>query len=380
MTRPASIWPASSAEADGPLAGLRVLDFSNWLPGPFCTQLFGDLGADVVKVEAPDGDPGRGGTGWVFDAANRNKRSLVADLKQAGDRAACLRLAAGADIVVEGFRPGVADRLGIGYDAIRAVRPDVVYCSISGYGQTGPWRHRAGHDLSFLAASGALHAAPHWRAAAPRRSPVAVADLSAAFYAAVAILAALRERDRNGQGAHLDIAIADAALAVASPRAGLDFAVKPEERHGVYPNNDLYRAADGQWITVAAVEPKFWEGLRGTLAAWAPALADARFDDEAGRRAHGDDLCDLLATAFAQRPAADWVALFEDRDVPVDRVVGVAEAVRSEQTRARGIVAACDGAELVVFPVLKDGDVLGRFHSRPPALGPRVGDWVAVES
>jgi crotonobetainyl-CoA:carnitine CoA-transferase CaiB-like acyl-CoA transferase len=362
-------WAESGDGTDGPLTGIRILDFSNWLPGPFCTQLLGDLGADVVKVEAPAGDPGRGGAGWVFSVANRNKRSIVADLKDSNDRAACLNLAMAADVVVEGFRPGIADKLGIGYQAVRAVNAAVIYCSISGYGQTGPSRLQPGHDLSYLAVSGALTFAPHWKRLAPRRSGVPIADLSGAFYAAVAILAALRDRDRTGNGSYLDVGIADAALAVASLRAGSSFRVAEQDRTGVYPSNDIYAASDGELLAISAVEQHFWERLREALTPYAPALAESRFDTGEGRHENGDELCGLIALAFGQRTADQWLDQFKSLDVPVDKIVSVAQAARSPHTLARGIVAHCGTESQVVFPVIRDGEVLGKFRSLPPSLG-----------
>jgi crotonobetainyl-CoA:carnitine CoA-transferase CaiB-like acyl-CoA transferase len=271
-------------------------------------------------------------------------------------------------VVVEGYRPGVAARLGVGYEQVREVRSDIVYCSLSGYGQTGPNRGKAGHDLTFLAVSGGLSFSAHW-GAPPRRSGVPVADLAGSTHAVIAILSALRERDRTGEGCHLDVSIADATMAFASPRGGPSFVVRNEERLGVYATNEVYAAADGVLVAVAAVEHKFWEGLREVLSEHAPALRDGRFDDEDGRLRHGDELAELLATAFRARDAEEWVDVFARRDVPVERVRTLEEAAHGAQATARGIVARLDGEEQVVFPVLRDGRLLGRFRSRAPGLG-----------
>jgi crotonobetainyl-CoA:carnitine CoA-transferase CaiB-like acyl-CoA transferase len=360
-------------ELDGPLAGLRVLDFSALLPGPFATQILADLGAEWFMVERPEGDEARQFPSGLYATANRNKRSVVANLKDAADRAACLRLAAEADVVVEGFRPGVAARLGIGYDDARALRPDVVYCSLSGFGQTGPYRDKPGHDLTFLALSGGLSYSAHW-GERPRRSGVPVGDMAGATYATIAILAALRERDRTGRGCYLDAAIADATMAFVSPRGGPSFAVANEHRFGVYATNDLYTAGDGETLAVCAVEEKFWTRLRGVLAEFAPGVADPRFDSEDGRRRHGDDLKALIQSALAQRGADLWAAIFEELDVAVERVVTLAEAARSPHAAARGVVAEADGEEQVVFPVLRDGEAMGRFRFAAPALGAHTAE------
>jgi crotonobetainyl-CoA:carnitine CoA-transferase CaiB-like acyl-CoA transferase len=357
----------SPAPGVGPLADLRVLDFSTFLPGPYATQILADLGADVVKVEPPGGDDARRLPG-IHGAANRNKRGIVANLKEDRDRTACLRLAAEADVVVEGWRPGVAARLGVGYEDVRRVRPDVVYCSISGYGQTGPNRDKPGHDLNFLAASGGLAFSAHW-GEPPRRSGVPVADLAGSTHAVIAILSALHERDRTGEGCHLDVAIVDATMAFASPRGGPSFAVHDEQRLGVYAVNDVYETRDGALVAVSAVEPKFWTRLRKVLSPYMPRLREPRFDDADGRREHGDELKSVLAEAFRQRDADEWVAVFRKADVPVERVLTLAEAARSPQAAARGVVASRGGEEQVVFPVLRDGRPMGRFDRRAPDLG-----------
>jgi alpha-methylacyl-CoA racemase len=364
MTWPAAPW----ADGTGPLADLRVLDFSVLLPGPFCTALLADLGADVIKIEAPGGDPARELGDGIHGVANRNKRSVAADLKTDEGRATCLRLAANADVVVEGFRPGVVDRLGVGYADIRRVNRSVVYCSVSGFGQHGPWRSRSGHDLTFLAASGALSFSSHW-GEPPRRSGVPVADLAASTLATIAILASLRERDRTGQGCYLDAAIADAALAFISPRGGPDFALGADDQRSAYPTNDLFETADGELLAVSVVETKFWQRFRRTVLPYAPELGNARFDSPADRRRHGDELKAILVAMFAGRTAAQWLALFADVDVAVQPVRTVAEAAHAEQTATRHIVQCCQGVEQVVFPVLRDDRPLGRLRSPAPALG-----------
>lgn len=362
-----------SRDDAGPLAGLRVVEFASLLPGPYATQIMADLGADVIKVEAPAGDEARRFPSGMFAAANRNKRGIVLNLKSADDQAACLRLLADTDVVVEGFRPGVADRLGISYAAVRGVRPGIVYCSISGFGQTGPNRLKPGHDLTFLAASGGLSFSAHW-GEPPRRSGVPVADLAASTHAVIAILSALRKRDRTGEGCHLDVAIADATMAFASPRGGPSLAVVNEERLGVYPVNDLYDARDGTVLAVSAVEEKFWNGLRDVLGEHDPALLDSRFDSEDGRREHGDELKARLAAVFRMRDAAEWTALLQRKDVPVERVRTLAEAAQGPQAASRGIVDCLDGQRQVVFPVLANGRVLGRFRSTAPGLGEHTSE------
>lgn len=360
--------PEWAASETGPLRGLRVLDFSTLLPGPYATQILGDLGADVIKVEPPRGDEARRFPSGLFPVANRNKRGIVANLKLDADRRRCLELAAAADFVLESWRPGVAARLGVGYEDIKRENPDVIYCSISGYGQSGPNRDRPGHDLNFLAASGGLAFSAHW-GEAPRRSGVPVADLAGSTHAAIAMLSALRERELSGEGCHLDVSITDATMAFVSPRGGPSFRVRDEQRLGVYAVNDVYVAGDGERIAIAAVETKFWQALREALALESPELLDTRFDTEDGRREYGDELQGLLRDIFRCRSAEEWVRLLSARDIPVDRILDLEQAAHSSQAAARKIVCRLGGEEQVVFPVHRDGHVLGNFRSPAPGLG-----------
>ena len=362
--------PAAPVPAPpGPLSGVRVLDLSSYLPGPFCTQILADLGAVVIKVESPAGDAARQLPGALHEAANRNKRSVVLDLKTDDGQTLGRRLAAGADVLVEGFRPGVVDRLGMSYAVVHAVNPSVVYCSVSGFGQTGPLRDVPGHDVTYLAASGVLSFPGSWGDRQVRRPGIPVSDLAASTYASIAILAALYRRRATGEGAHLDLAITDAALSFASVRAAEGLDEGTGDHPHLHPANDLFEAADGTTIAVGAVEEHFWERLVPLLAEEVPALADPRFGSTAARRADGDELVVLLRRAIRARPAAEWLAAFAAADVPADRVLSVPEAGRSPQVRARGIIAQDRDGRHVVFPVLQDGTAMGRVHSPAPALG-----------
>ncbi len=351
-----------------PLVDVRVLDLSQLLPGPFCAQILADLGAEVIKVEPPGGDPAREMPSDIFATANRNKASVDLDLKAPLDREACLRLAADTDVVVEGFRPGVVERLGVGYEDVCARNPAVIYCSISGFGRTGSRRDRPGHDANYLATSGALAYSGHW-SEGPRRSGLPVADLAASCYGAIAILAALRERARTGVGCHIDLAMADAAMAFASVRGGRRLDLTDDGRAHLYPTNDLFSTADGAVLAVGAVEDRFWEQLRKVVSQAEPELLDVRFDTEPSRRRHGDELKELLDRAFAQRTATEWLAALEEYDVPVELVESLETAATSPDARERGIVAHVDGEVHVLFPALRNGEPMGRFRRVAPALG-----------
>lgn len=368
---------ADATPEASPLAGVRVLDLSQTLPGPFCTQVLADLGADVLKVEPPAGDMTRHSPTGIFHTANRNKRSLVLDLKRPEGVAACLELAQGCDVFVEGFRPGVVDRLGVGYEVVARLRPGVVYCSISGYGQEGPQALAPGHDLNYLAASGALAFSGSWRRLGPQRPGLPVADLSASMYAAVSILAALRQRDLTGQGARLDIALADCATAWATVRGGLNQSLRDEDRMHLFPTNDLFRCADGRRIALGVVEEHFWRGLCQAAGADEPRLREPRYATEAGRRAHGDELSALLGELFLRDTAEAWVQRLGAHDVPVQRVLPLGEAMVAPQAVARGLVQTRDGQRHMTCPVVWDGRPAARVRCNPPALGADAPAWLA---
>jgi alpha-methylacyl-CoA racemase len=313
-----------------PLEGLAVLDLTRLLPGAFCTLLLADLGADVVKVEEPGiGDPTRL-LGAPFEALNRNKRSVALDLKDREGRESFLALAAGADVVLEGFRPGVADRLGIGYGALRAANPRIVHCALSGYGQEGPLAGRAGHDLNYLALTGVL--ALNGPADGPPVPPGGqIADRAGALLAAVGILAALRERDRSGEGQSVDVSLAHAALSWLTATVASD----PRPRrgrlrlHGGAACYGVYPCADG-CVSLAALEPKFWQAWCAGVGR--PDLVDHAFDPP-GSAAHAE-----VAALLASRTRADWEAFAAEVDCCLEPVLEPEEALASELVRARGML------------------------------------------
>src|SRR5688572_4818041 len=211
-----------------PLSGVRVVDFSMFVPGPFASAILADLGAEVIKVEPPRGDPGRGYVPVQFETENRNKRAIAIDLKKPSSRQVLDKLIPQTDVVLEGFRPGVAKRLGIDYDALRKLNGKLVYCSISGYGQTGPWRERPGHDVNYVAAAGALAFPGQWLQK-PARSSLPLADMGGGTFAAIAVLAALKE----GKGAYLDVSLFESGFFWAAQRHSLDPDVDP--RAHIFP-------------------------------------------------------------------------------------------------------------------------------------------------
>jgi alpha-methylacyl-CoA racemase len=326
-----------------PLSGLRVLDLSRLLPGPWCSLLLADLGADVVKVEDPNGGdymrwapPLHGEYSAMYYTLNRNKRSIILDLKSDAGREAFLKLAAGADVVLESFRPGVMDRLGVGYAALSAVNPGLVLCSISGYGQDGPYRDRAGHDLNYMAIGGALGitGTPDGTVAMPG---VQVGDLGGgAMSAAIAILTALQHRNRTGEGQHCDVSMMDGIVSWLSLHVArwLEEGGTPGPAtlhlNGRYPCYSVYRCKDG-WMSVGALEPKFWAALVEALGV-PHLLTDAFADGEAGRRVHAE-----IEAVLLTRTRAQWAEHLEGRDVCTEPVLTFAETFENEQVRHRGL-------------------------------------------
>ena len=337
-----------------PLAGVRVVDFSMFVPGPFCSSILADLGADVIKIEPPRGDPGRSYVPVQFDTENRNKRSLALDLKHSASSSVVARLVAQTDIVLEGFRPGVAKRLGIDYDSLRKHNARLVYCSISGYGQTGPWRERPGHDVNYVAAAGGLAFPGGWLKK-PARSSLPVADMAGGGFAAIAILAALKE----GKGAYLDLSLFEAAFFMCAMRHGLDASVDP--RAHIFPVNDVFECADGVRLTLGILEEHFWQNFVKLV----PELADERFSSDAKRRENGDALSAVLGEIFRRKSAKEWQQLLEANDIPVDLCVTPGEAARHAQLVERRATER----GYAKFPLWANGARAGSIRSGTPTLG-----------
>ncbi|WP_107311457.1 CaiB/BaiF CoA transferase family protein [Burkholderia metallica] len=367
--------PSDAKPAWSCLNSVTLLDVSQLLPGPHACALLRQLGADVIKVEPPGtGDPSRLFGDRVFAQFNRGKRSVALDLKAEADRARFLDLVRRADAVVEGFRPGVMARLGLGYDALKRVNPRIVLCSISGYGQDGPNAARAGHDLNFLAEAGywAIPAQLDDTVARPR---VRLADYAAALHAALALSVAVMSARANGLGQHLDVSIQDTVLAWTAPAAwaSREHRAAPGDAPWVMPDNDLFETADGRHVALGIFEDKFWAGFADALGDAFPALRDARFARRAGRQQHKREVSALLQAVFASRTQAQWMTALRGLDLPVSPLPDADALFADPHVRARGVTREVDGsggngALAVRFPVkfslgLPDGD------DRVPALG-----------
>jgi alpha-methylacyl-CoA racemase len=332
------------------LAGIRVLDLSRLLPGPFLTMVLADMGAEVVKVEDPRvGDylrafpPAKGGISGRYLAVNRGKRSLTLDLKSPAGRDAFLRMAEQADVVVESFRPGVIDKLGIGWATLSARNPKLVLCSISGYGQTGPYVHRAGHDLNYISLAGVTAMGGGERGGPPTMPGVQIADLAGgALWSATGILAALVGRERTGAGAHLDISMTEGALALLAAELGnLDCGAHPtrgaETLNGGMACYHLYRTSDGRWLSVGALEPKFWLAFSAAIGR-KPNLAELAGGPTDQARVRGE-----IQAILGTKTLAEWQTIFAAHDCCCEPVLEMDELASHPLHRDREVFFTMDG-------------------------------------
>jgi alpha-methylacyl-CoA racemase len=375
-----------------PLEGLTVLDLSRLLPGGFCSCLLADFGADVIKVEdtgsgdylrwAPpryDGaDPSAGGA--AFLSLNRGKRSIQIDLKSEAGAAVLQRLARDADVLLESFRPGVMDRLGVGYERLRECNPGIVYCAITGYGQDGPLRDRAGHDINYLALGGLLDLTGE-RDGPPIQAAGQIADIGGgALMAAVGILMALRERDRSGEGQLVDCSMFDGALSwlamVAAPLLATGDAPRRGEQAlaGRFNCYRPYECADG-WVSLGALEPKFWRTWCQGVGR--PDLLEHAFD------APGSESHRAVSEIFRARTRDDWTAFAAEHDCCLEPVLSLDEALESELVRAREMVVALQqpGAtrpvRLLGLPIKLRGTPGDPSRAPAPALGEHTDEVLA---
>ena len=359
-----------------PLSGIRILDFSTLLPGPLCTLLLAEAGAEVIKIERPGmGDemriytPRVGPDSVNFALLNRGKRSIAIDLKDKGAAERLAPLIRTTDVVVEQFRPGVMERLGLGYDALRALNPRILYCTITGYGQEGPRAQVAAHDLNYLAESGMLSLAAG-ADGAPVVPPALIADIAGGAYPAVMnILLALRQRDRDGVGCRLDISMSDNLFTFIywalgegevtgkwpGPATGLVT--------GGSPRYQVYRTADARFVAAAPLEQRFWQNFCTAIDLPAEYADDAR-DPQGTRRA--------VAERIAAKSSDEWRKVFEGKDLCCSIMSTVEEALQSPQFRARGLFAhkvETDAGPLTAVPV----PIAEHFRDPRPAGYPRLG-------
>ena len=375
--------------SDRPLSDVKILDLTRLLPGGFCTLLLADLGADVIKVEdtgqgdyvrwAPpyygtDEQTPLGTRSAIYLSLNRNKRSIRLDLKHEGGRQALIKLAETADVLVESFRPGVLDKLGVGYEVLRQANPALVYCPITGYGQDGPNRDRAGHDQNYLGLNGVLGLTGE-AGGPPIQSGAQIADLGGgALMAALGILAALQEAGRSGEGQVVDISMTDGSLAWLVMEAGRYFGSGEVPKRGeVMLSGGIicyrpYEAADG-WVTCGALEPKFWG--RFCTAVGREDLIEHQFANP-GSEPHRD-----VEEIFKTKTRDQWRAFNDEHDAMIEPILDLDEALESELAREREMVISYEQPELGEIKQLGFPIKLSRTPASVERPAPALGEHTA---
>ncbi len=350
-----------------PLEGIKILDSAHQYPGPYCSMLLGDLGAEVIKVEQPKtGDPARANPGF-FKGINRNKKSITLDLKKPSAGEIMKRLVREADVFTEGFRPGVVKRLGVDYETLKEINPRLIYCSISGYGQNGPYRDLPGHDLNYMAMAGMLdsirdkdgnHVSPG----------IAIGDLSSGMFAVIGIMAALMARGHTGRGQYIDVSMFDGLLSWMSIRFGLYFQNGSSERP-YDAGYGVFKAGDGKPFTLGiAHENWFWDRL-----CRATGLEEYVGIPSAERHKRRKELVERLQSVFSQRNLDDWIKILIEADVPVAPVKTPEEVLEDPHVLFRQMIQEIKGPSgeplhQVAFPV-KLSETPAQIQSPPPALG-----------
>jgi crotonobetainyl-CoA:carnitine CoA-transferase CaiB-like acyl-CoA transferase len=362
-----------------PLTGIRVVDLSRYAPGPYCTMLLGDLGAEVILVEEPpnvgrrvDREIGGNDRYKAFLPMGRNKRSVALDLKNERMREAFFRLVDGADVVVEGFRPGVARRLGVDWEAVHKRNPRTIYCSVSGYGQTGPYADMPGHDLNYISLAGTLGMIG-WPGQPPTIPLNVFADFAGGgLYAAFAVLAAVISRQRTGRGQYIDMAMSDGAMSLACLAACDYFASGDPPRPGKYflngslPCYNVYQTADGRWLSVACMEPWFWKNLCERLGC--EEYVAEQFNPE-----KHDEIFAFLRARFQEKTRDEWFAELKDREICATPVYDIEEALVDPHARARGMVVEVEHPEYGPIPQIGVAPKFSETPGRVRTLAPRPG-------
>lgn len=367
----------------GPLSSLKVLDFSTLLPGPYATMMLADMGAEVLRVEAPDRvdltrvmPPHDAGVSTAHGFLNRGKMSLGLNLKAEGSTAKILELVKDFDIVVEQFRPGVMDRLGIGYEALRAVKPDLIYCAITGYGQTGPYRDRAGHDINYLSLAGVSSHCGRAKSGPPPMG-IQIADVAGgSHHAVMGILAAVIHREQTGEGQFVDVSMTDAAFALnAMAGAACLAGGQTQKPEGALLNGgsfyDYYQTSDGRWLSVGSLEPQFSGRLCDTLG-----IPELKSHAMSQKPEHQQQLKAAIGEKIATKTLAEWEDMFADQDACVEPVLTIEEAAEHPQLKARDMVIGVDRGDgtyqrQIGFPI--------KFE-KTPAQTSRMGKLLGADN
>jgi crotonobetainyl-CoA:carnitine CoA-transferase CaiB-like acyl-CoA transferase len=362
---------------DEPLKGTRVLDLSRLLPGPYCTMLLADLGADVIKIEEPGkGDYMRQLIPGVYEAVNRNKRSVTLNLKNKEGCEILYKMARNADVLVESFRPNVTTKIGIDYSTIKKINNSIIYCSISGFGQDGPYKDRPGHDINYLGIAGAL-SIPGEINKKPGRPGLPIGDLSSGLFAAFSILAAIMLRGKTGRGQYIDVAMTDGLISWTSVRAG-DFLLggtvpaQDNEMGHLSPSNAVFQTKDKKRMTIGAVENDFWIKLCQVLNL-DEFLESEDYRTNIKRVKRGKEIYRRLQSLFLTKTRDEWIRILDEGGVPCGPVYSFHETFEDPHVKERKLFTQIQyGREKflrqVRFPV-KFSDYEPRIYYPPPEMG-----------
>ena len=366
-----------------PLEGIRVLDLTQFLSGPYATQILGDLGADVIKLEPPQGDPIRvvpphfvGDMSAYFLCINRNKRCVAVDMKVAEGCELVKKLALASDIVMENFRPGVLERLGLSAEALRREKPSLIWCSLSGFGQDGPYRNKPAYDMIVQALSGGMSLTGE-AGGAPVRAGIPIADLGAGLYSTIAVLAALNKRHETGLGETIDVSMLDCQAAMLCYQAAyyMHSGAVPGRQgrgHESIPTYRSFACKDGVSIVITANTERMWQGVARVLKR-EDLLADPRFTTNKERLANKEALWPILDAAFRTRDADEWLPLLEAEEIPVGVVNTLDRVVSDPQILHRKMVLELeseDGMRVgVMGNPMKFSDSPAEVQNYPRALG-----------
>ncbi len=357
-----------------PLANIRVLDLTRLLPGPYCSQMLADFGAEVIKIEEPNiGDYARwtqpqvDGYSALFASLNRNKKSVTLNLKEESDRGHFCQLVKTADVVVESFRPGVMDRLGIGYDRLKELNPGLVYCAITGYGQTGPYKDKPGHDINYLSYAGMLHFNRR-TSEKPTVPATQVADLGGgALMGVTGILTALLGRNLTGKGQFVDISMTDGVLSWMQTILPEHLAGQTAEQGeltlaGGRACYDVYETKDGRHLSVGALEPKFWRAFcEGIDRPDLIPLLDSSQEKQ-------DELRATIQQELHKKSLVEWVSVFEDIEACVSPVLTLGEMLNDPQIQARDMIVNVEKQTHIANPI-KLSDTPAQIQTNAPSLG-----------
>ena len=367
----------------GPLEGISVVDFSQILAGPFCTMLLADMGAEVIKVERPNGGddtrrfgpPFINGEGAAFMTLNRNKRSIVIDMKNEQGVEIAKKLVADADVLVQNFRPGVLERLGLGYEAVKAINSALVYCTISGFGITGPYKSKGGFDLVAQGMSG-LMSITGFPGSPPAKVGVPIADFNTGLYSAYAILSAYINRLKTGKGQHIDASLVESAIAYTLYESATYFATGEVSgplgsAHRMIAPYQAFGTSDG-YVNIGAANQANWERMCKAVGR-DELLEDDRFTTNADRMAHIEELTTIMEQTFATRTTTEWVATLEEAGVPCGPIYDIKQVYDDPQVKAREMEVEVEHSvagriKNIGVPV-KLSDTPGSIRFAAPALG-----------